>query len=105
MIPREPVLVLGEQVRLQPALVLADVVDVVGLEPPADAGAEPPGQKPSVAEVHRDLKVDDVGPAVVADEEIAGLVQVEMNKVPFVDLPDRGEHVLEEIGGQGGLFT
>ena len=87
---------LREQFRLESPLVLVDVVDVVGLKPSAEAGREPAGKEAAVAKVQGELEVDNVRPALAVDEDVARLVQVEVDEVSRVDLTDGGRQPVEK---------
>lgn len=101
VVPGEPLFRLRQQLGLELAFVLADVVDVVGLEPQAQAAGEPPGEQSPLADVHGELEIDDMRAAVAVHEDIARLVEVEVHDIPRVDLPDGGQEMVEEVRPQG----
>ena len=88
---------LREQLGLESPLVLVDVVDVVGLKPSAEAGREPAGKETAVAKVQGELEVDNVRSAGPVDEDVARLVQVEVDEVSRVDLTDGGRQPVEKV--------
>ncbi len=91
----------GKLVGAVAAPVLEEVVVVAGLEAAEEPASRGEGAEGAGGRVEGDLEVDEVGAAVVAEEDVFALLEVDVGHVAGVEGVEEGSEAGEEVVGDG----